>query len=111
MPNSSSSLVQPTTIAANAYALLESGDYHQALQAFQNISEGDRSLDDWVNQAVCLIHLERAEEALQLCDRALLLHADYPSAWLFKGVALHRLNRFSEAYACYQAAAREGTPS
>ncbi|MEM6520865.1 MAG: tetratricopeptide repeat protein [Cyanobacteria bacterium P01_D01_bin.71] len=111
MPNFSPSLMPPTAIAANAHTLLESGNYHQALQAFQNISDSDRTAEDWVNHAVCLIHLGRSEEALQICDCALLVDADYPTAWLFKGVALHRLRRFSEAYECYRKASHKSTPS
>ncbi|NEQ42377.1 MAG: tetratricopeptide repeat protein [Leptolyngbya sp. SIOISBB] len=96
-----------TSTAKLALPLLEAGNYHQALQVFRQVPESDRSLDDWVNQAVCLLHLNQPETALQVCDRVLSLAADHPQAWLFKGVALHRLNRYDEAYACYAKASGE----
>ena len=96
-----------TSTAKLALSLLEAGNYHQALQAFQQVPEGDRTLDDWVNQAVCLLHLNQPEPALQVCDHVLNLDADHPQAWLFKGVALYRLNRYDEAYACYAKASGE----
>ena len=99
--------MRKTSTAKMALSLLEAGDYHQALQAFLQVPEPDRSLDDWVNQAVCLIHLNQPEAALQICDRALSLDADHPQALLFKGVALNRLNRYDEAYACYAQASGE----
>lgn len=93
-----------TSISAIALAHLEAGDYPQALQAFQQIPEGAHTPDDWVNHAVCLIHLNQPETALTICDRALALNHHHAQAWLFKGVALQRLNRFSEAYVCYDQA-------
>jgi len=101
------SLMPQTSISAIALAHLEAGDYHQAQQAFQSIPDSDRTVDDWVNQAVCAIHLEQPEAALVACDRALALNGNHPQAWLFKGVALHRLNRYDEAYACYDQASNQ----
>lgn len=100
-----SSLMPQTSNSAIAHSYLAAGTYLQALQAFKQIPDSDRTLDDWVNHAVCLIHLERPEAALAVCDRALILHPHHPQAWLFKGVALQRLNRYGEAYACYNQAA------
>lgn len=96
-----------TSTAKLSLSLLESGNYHQALQVFRQVPEDDRTLDDWVNQAVCLLHLNQPETALQVCDRALSLKADHPQAWLFKGVALYRLNQYDDAYACYAKASGE----
>jgi len=100
---------QTSETSAIALAHLDAGDYRQALQAFQRIADGDRTLEDWVNQAVCLIHLGQPEAALEVCDRALALNGNHPQAWLFKGVALHRLNRYDEAYACYDQASSQAS--
>lgn len=103
--------MRQTSAATTALSLLESGNYHQAFHAFQRVPECDRAPDDWVNQAVCLLHLDQAEAALQFCDEALTRNANHPQAWLFKGVALHNLNRYDEAYACYAKATRESGQS
>jgi tetratricopeptide (TPR) repeat protein len=97
--------------SAKAYQLLEQGEYEAALSQFAQLAEADQDADCLVNQAVCLIHLARPEEALQLCDRALALNSHHPQAWLFKGVALHRLGHYSEAYTCYDRAVGEQRPS
>ena len=93
-----------TSPGQSVSTLLQQGDYATALNHLQQISDGERQVDDWVNQAVCLIHLDRAEAALEACDRALALTPDHPQAWLFKGVACHRLQRHEDAYACYNQA-------
>ncbi|MEM1278491.1 MAG: tetratricopeptide repeat protein [Cyanobacteria bacterium P01_H01_bin.152] len=95
-------LITRKTSAGNvALSLLESGNYHQALQAFRQVPEGDRAIANWINQAVCLLHLNQPAAALPICDYVLGLDADHPQAWLFKGVALYRLNRYDKAYSCY----------
>ena len=101
-----SSFPQPpvTALVPSVSTLLRQGDYAVALSYLQQISESERQLDDWVNQAVCLIHLDQAEAALEACDRALALTPDHPQACLFKGVACHRLQQYDAAYACYDQA-------
>jgi len=94
-----------TTAQTIALTHLEAGDYLQARQVFETIPDSDRTPDDWVNHAVCLIHLDQPEAALEVCDRALALYPTHPQTWLFKGVALQRLNRYNDAYACYDQAA------
>ncbi|MGC8714882.1 MAG: tetratricopeptide repeat protein [Leptodesmis sp.] len=49
-----------------------------------------------------LIYLERYEEALESCDRAIAIYPDDQEAWIFRGVALQRLGRFKLAYASYE---------
>jgi tetratricopeptide (TPR) repeat protein len=104
------SITLKTSTAQMALSLLESGNYHQALQVFRQVPDSDRTLDDGVNQAVCLLHLDQPEAALQICNQTLELNATHPQAWLFKGVALYRLGRYDEAYACYAQAAAAGDP-
>lgn len=96
----------------SAYALLKAGRYELAYSQYQQITSGDCDPDDWVNQAVCLINLDRADEASVACDRALALNARHPQALLFKGVSLHRMGRYQDAYGFYDSAvaAEQGLP-
>jgi len=89
---------------SQAQRLLEQGKYEAALQQFAQAPQAMQNSVDLVNQAVCLIHLDRPQEALWLCDRALTLAPNHAQAWLFRGVALHRLGKYQEAYACYDRA-------
>ncbi|MEM1289995.1 MAG: tetratricopeptide repeat protein [Cyanobacteria bacterium P01_H01_bin.162] len=100
-----------TAPLSSVSTLLQQGDYAAALSRLQQISESERQIDDWVNQAVCLIHLNQAEAALEACDRALTLAPEHPQAWLFKGVACHRLQQYDAAYACYDQALGKGQAS
>lgn len=85
-------------------SLLEQGDYHAALVYLQGSVQAPQDSNSLVNQAVCFIHLNLPQEALDACDRALALEPTYAQAWLFKGVAFHRLGRHQDAYACYNKA-------
>ena len=101
-PNSNCQTLSSYT--SPALQLLEEGEYTLALQLFMAFPRAMQDPDNLINQAVCLIHLGQAQKALQRCDRALLLSPNHSQAWLFKGVALHRLDRYKEAYICYDRA-------
>jgi Flp pilus assembly protein TadD len=51
-----------------------------------------------------LIYLERPEEALDSCEQALTVEPDDFKAWVFRGVALHRLGQYQQAYYSYDQA-------
>jgi len=87
-----------------AHALLDQAHYETALESFRCAAQVFPTADNFVSQAVCFIHLNRPQAALGACDRAISLQADYRQAWLFRGVALHRLGRTQEAYVCYRKA-------
>lgn len=87
-----------------AQALMKLGNYADALELLSRMASAQLTVDECLLQAICLIHLERPQEALWVCDRALALDDQHPQAWLFRGVALHRLGRFGEAYRCYDLA-------
>ncbi|MBD2234532.1 tetratricopeptide repeat protein [Phormidium tenue] len=59
-----------------------------------------------VQKAVVLIWLNRLEDALTCCNRALWLNPNHSQAWLFRGIALQRLGRFEEAHRSYHRVAR-----
>lgn len=100
----------PSAQITKAMQLLEQGEYEAALQQFACSPQAAQDADNLVNQAVCLIHLSQAQAALQACDRALTLNPHHSQAWLFRGVALHRLGHYREAYACYDRAVGEHHP-
>jgi tetratricopeptide (TPR) repeat protein len=58
----------------------------------------------WVFRGVVLIHLNRYEEALSSCDKALEIAPEDKEAWTFRGAALHGLGRYKETYASYDKA-------
>lgn len=84
--------------------LIEQGQYEAALRSLCLAPDSDDVVDNYVLQAVCLIHLQLPRKALDVCDRALAVDSNHPQAWLFRGVACHRLSRWREAYACYKVA-------
>ena len=76
--------------------------YERALRCFEEAAIIDpKSVPALVYQAVCLIHLGQPQQALALAEQVLAIAPDHAQGWLFRGVALHRLGRYSEAYACY----------
>ncbi len=84
--------------------LMEQGQFQAALGYFAMVTDPQFQEDCAVDQAVCWLYLNQPEMALQVCDRALTHQPDHPQLWLFRGVALHRLGRFQEAYASYDVA-------
>ena len=83
-------------------SLANKGDYDRALRCFEEaaiLSPGDG--ETLVYQAVCLIHLEQPQRALAVADQVLAIAPHHPQGWLYRGVALHRMGRYKESYACY----------
>ncbi|MEM0981800.1 MAG: hypothetical protein AAGH78_16200, partial [Cyanobacteria bacterium P01_H01_bin.58] len=105
-----STVLTSTPVAsANCQAeeLLSQSRYEAALQCFQQAAAELPAAvlaDNYVQQAVCLIHLERPQAALQMSDRAIALDASSPQAWLFRAVALNRLGQFQASYKAYDRA-------
>jgi tetratricopeptide (TPR) repeat protein len=95
---------QSSSQLEQAVELLEAGNYTSALQLLVAIPQAIQDPENLIHQAVCLIQLGQPQDALSRCERVLLLSPHHSQAWLFKGVALHRLNRYQEAYACYNRA-------
>ena len=59
---------------------------------------------EWLAASYSLLNLERCEEAIQACDRALAIDQICAVAWNHKGVALHKLKRYEEAIQAYDEA-------
>lgn len=82
--------------------LANTGAYGRALRCFEEAAiVCPQEISVLVYQAVCLIHLGQPEGALGLVEQVLALAPNHAQGWLFKGVALQRLGRYREAYACY----------
>lgn len=90
-------------------ALVNLGRYAEALESFEmGLVQPRYCVDAHIGRAVCLLHLQRPEAAMAACDRVLAIAPHHPQAWLFRGVALHRLAHYRDAYRCYEQAI--GTP-
>lgn len=80
-------------------------DYGKALRCFEEAAIlCPTNLDVLVYQAVCWIHLNQPAKALTVTDSILAYTPEHSQGWLFRGVALHRLGHYGEAYACYDRA-------
>jgi tetratricopeptide (TPR) repeat protein len=45
--------------------------------------------------------LEKYDETIKCCEKAIEIDPDYFYAWYGKGLALHSLNKYDEAINCY----------
>ena len=64
--------------------LANSGNYAQALDCFDKaVKMHPQNSAAWVFRAVVLIHLDRYEEAVASCNKALIIQPNYKQAWLF----------------------------
>lgn len=81
---------------------LHSLEQGQALAGFADARQS-------VQKAVLLILLNQPEAALNCCNHALWLEPHHTQAWLFRGVALHRLGQFRAAHRSYRRVARPAT--
>ena len=59
-----------------------------------------------MNKGSALISCGRLEEALVACERALALDPNIAMAWMNKGIAQGKLDRFAEALAGLRARSR-----
>ncbi len=86
-------------------ALATEQNYIKALRCFEEAAIlCPADLASQVYQAVCWIHLDQPEKALAIAETVLSQNQDYSQGWLFRGVALHRLGRYREAYGSYDRA-------
>ncbi|PSR19510.1 hypothetical protein C8255_01705 [filamentous cyanobacterium CCP3] len=82
--------------------LANAGAYERALRCFEEAAIVDpQAVSALIYQAVCLIHLGQPKQGLALTEQVLAIAPDHAQGWLFRGVALHRVGRYPEAYRCY----------
>jgi tetratricopeptide (TPR) repeat protein len=96
---------------ADALACL--GRYEEALQSVEQANElaGLRDEALWAQKAALLILLNRPAAALNCCNHALWISPNDSQTWFFRGVALHQLGRYQQAYRSYQRAAQPAIAS
>ncbi|TVP61774.1 MAG: tetratricopeptide repeat protein [Leptolyngbya sp. LCM1.Bin17] len=95
---------------ADALACL--GRYDVALQSLEQGQELAGFADPrfWVQKAALFILIHQPEAALNCCNHVLLRSPNHRQAWLFRGVALHRLGQVRAAYRSYQRVAQSDLP-
>jgi tetratricopeptide (TPR) repeat protein len=90
------------------YALKQ--DYLKALRCFEEASILSATHEEsLVYQIVCWLHLDSPDKALAIADKLLGQNSTYARGWLFRGVALHRLGRYAEAYSSYDQACNQSS--
>lgn len=89
------------------------GRYDEALQSVEQAQAlaGLTNPRLWVQKAVLLIVLNQPKLALTCCNQALWRSPSHAQAWLFRGVALHRLGQLRAAYRSYQRVLQPSAPA
>jgi tetratricopeptide (TPR) repeat protein len=104
---------QAETWSSRADALSGLGRYEAALQNIEQAQAlaGLANAHLWVQKAVLLILLNQPQLALTCCNQALWRSPSHLQAWLFRGVALHRLGQLRAAYRSYQRVLQPAIPA
>jgi tetratricopeptide (TPR) repeat protein len=90
---------------AEGQAFLDANEARKALEFFENfLSAQPQNPEALVKKASALEKLDRVDEALACCDRAIAADGALVTAYLFKGGLLNRLQRYDEALKCYEQA-------
>jgi len=89
----------------------QTGDFEKAIEYYSRALSGGR-IDATVlnNKGLCLLHLDRDQEALSLFQQALAQRTT-PEILVNTGLALNRLRRYPEALSCYEKAQRKNHSS
>ena len=106
-PTSVSRAPSVSALLAKGEALLQLGQSHDALKAFEELlSHEPNHVEAWVKKGSALERLDQVEQALACYDRAIITDATFTLAYLYKGGICNRLERFDDALACYEQALR-----
>ncbi len=95
---------------ARSQALLQTGKYAEALASYdQVLKSSPKSSAALLAQCNALVQLERYDDAIDHCDRALQLNGDWGKAsptvaWIYRGVALRRQGYLETALASFDRA-------
>ncbi|MEQ9359453.1 tetratricopeptide repeat protein [Coleofasciculus chthonoplastes] len=82
----------------------EKKDYVTALELAEKLVTIRGQAEDWLKRGLCLSNLQRYEEALVSCDKAIELDPNYALAWVLRGLVLDDLERYEEALVSYDKA-------
>jgi tetratricopeptide (TPR) repeat protein len=95
-----------------ADALAENGQYDQAIPFYERaLKLAPDQFTSLNNYSVCLLHVNRLEETVKVCEFELKRQPDYPLLHYNLGAALHRLGRREEARTVYLRALKLMSPS
>lgn len=95
---------------ARSQALLQTGKYSEALASYDQVLKVEpKSSFAVFSQCTVLVQLERYDDAIDQCDRALQLDGDWEKtspalAWVYRGVALRRQGYLETALASFDRA-------
>jgi tetratricopeptide (TPR) repeat protein len=95
---------------ARSQALLQTGKYAEAIASYdQVLKSSPKSSAALLAQCNALVQLERYDDAIDHCDRALQLNGDWGKAaptvaWIYRGVALRRQGYLETALASFDRA-------
>jgi hypothetical protein len=90
------------TVRPPGNQLIKSGDFEGAYSCYSDALRLHTGAALYGNRAYALLHLNRHEEALADCDRALALDPAYAKVMVRKSSALKSLGRIDEAVAVLQ---------
>ncbi|MEQ9480878.1 tetratricopeptide repeat protein [Coleofasciculus sp. F4-SAH-05] len=77
----------------------EKKDYVNALELAEKLVTIRGQAEDWFKRGLCLSNLQRYEEALVSCEKAIELAPNYAPVWVLRGKMLYYIERYEEAFA------------
>ncbi len=75
-----------------------------ALLMLVSIAGATQSSDAWIKKGIALEILNKHEEAIKACDKAIEINPLNWNAWYAKGIALEKLGKSNEATKAYKKA-------
>jgi Flp pilus assembly protein TadD len=75
-----------------------------ALLMLVSIAGAAQSSDAWIKKGIALEILNKHEEAIKACDKAIEINPLNWNAWYAKGIALEKLGKSNEATKAYKKA-------
>jgi tetratricopeptide (TPR) repeat protein len=87
----------------NGVNLIASGNYSEAIQAFdQAVAREPSYFEAWNEKADALNRAKQYDDALASSDQALALNPDYVKSWINHGYILYNLGRYDEELQAYE---------
>jgi tetratricopeptide (TPR) repeat protein len=97
--------LQIETIFKRGNALLQQGQYQQAIVKYNNILKIDSNYyQSWTNRGYALARLKDYNQMLASCKTATLINPQAVYAWNCQGEALYNLKQYNEAIAAFDQA-------
>ena len=95
------------TESCNGPSYAETESCNAAINSFNSALGIDVANDRaWVSKGICLERLDKTDEAIACCDRALKIKPEFIEALLDKGLCIENLGKFEGAIDCYSKSIR-----